>query len=61
MSNRHFLYCDDDSCQKPVAEIREGTLRILARHHGDWHLSTFTIRQIERIIEQMRESEREAA
>lgn len=61
MTERHFIRCDDPLCEKPIAEIREGTLRILARHHGKWHLTAFTIRQVERLLDQMRESEREAA
>ena len=59
MSGRQVLQCD--ACDKTIAEIRDGTLRILERHHGNWHMTTWTIAQMERILERMRESERRAA
>lgn len=43
-----YLRCE--ACAKPVAQVVDGTLRILARHHSKWHLTVFTLAQLEAIV-----------
>lgn len=61
MSDREYLRCDNPSCRKPVAGIQDGKLMILQRHGREWHMTTFTIRQVELLLEKMRASERRVA
>lgn len=49
---RGYLRCE--ACAKPVAQVVDGTLRILARHHSKWHLTVFTLAELEAIVWQMR-------
>lgn len=61
MTHRNWLRCDDPACSKPIAEIRDGKLLILQRHDRSWHMTAFTIRQVEQILERMRQSEEVAS
>ncbi len=54
IDERGYLRCE--ACAKPVAQVVDGTLRILARHHSKWHLTVFTLAQLEAIVAQMREA-----
>lgn len=56
---QYVIRCD--TCDKTLAAVQDGTLRILERHNGKWHMTVLTIVQVERILETMRESERTAA
>ncbi|HCG29338.1 MAG TPA: hypothetical protein DEU95_06255 [Chloroflexi bacterium] len=52
MNDPDYLRCD--ACQKPVAEVRGTTFRILARHNSRWHLTVMTLVEMEAIVERMR-------
>lgn len=41
-----ILCCDPEypQCKTPVAEIQDGELIIIARHHGERHVSRFSLK-----------------
>lgn len=54
MTGPDYLRCD--ACQKPVAEVRGTTLRILVRHNSHWHLTVLTLDDLDAIVRRMRET-----
>lgn len=46
------VYCSE--CDTKVAEVRDGALVIRARHHGQWHTTVITLRQIREWLEEDR-------
>lgn len=41
-------------CSVPWAEIKNGTLVVLARHHGERHVNVLTLEYIEQLLREAR-------